>query len=305
MRLGFPVRVYGLPGAPPPTRAGADLPPFGGHLAHLRDVVGYLAARRISMYRLSTRLAETLAEGWPASLTAHRGELDVLAESIASHNLRLSFHPHGAVALNALHEEQVHRAVGSLVLMAALLDALALPAAGVIVLHVGGVYGDVPSARDRFVRRYEALPPEVRRRLVLENDDRRFSHTDVRCIHEACGIPLVFDNLHHRILNPEGVPMREALAYSLGTWPTEVTPKVHFCSARTEARGLATGRLQVPRWTEHSDFCNPFEFIEFLALAEGLPPFDVMLEAKARDVAVLKLREDLARFAPEHTPRLA
>jgi len=247
MRLGFPVRVYGLPGAPPPTRAGADLPPFGGHLAPLRDVVGYLAARRISMYRLSTRLAETLAEGWPASLAAHRGELDLLAESIASENLRLSFHPHGAVALNALHEEQVHRAVGS---------------------------------------------------LVLENDDRRFSHTDVRCIHEACGIPLVFDNLHHRILNPEGVPMREALAYSLGTWPTEVTPKVHFCSARTEARGLATGRLQVPRWTEHSDFCNPFEFIEFLALAEGLPPFDVMLEAKARDVAVLKLREDLARFAP-------
>ena len=94
--------------------------------------------------------------------------------------------------------------------------------------------------------------------------------------------------------------MREALALALGTWPAGVTAKVHFCSARTEVRGLGTAsRLVLPRWTEHADLANPFEFAEFLGAAEGLPAFDVMLEAKARDLALLKLREDLARFAPE------
>ena len=53
------------------------------------------------------------------------------------------------------------------------------------------------------------------------------------------------------------------------------------------------------RWNYHSDYVNPFEFIDFLRLAEGLRPFDVMLEVRAKDLALRQLREDLARFAPE------
>jgi UV DNA damage endonuclease len=292
MRLGFPDRVYGLPAA-----GAASL---GAQLARLRDVLCYLDSRQIRMYRLSTRLVDALAEEWPDGIAIHRGEIDLLATACAAQGLRLSFHPHSAVALGALHEDQVHRSVGTLVVMAGLLDALALPAESVIVLHAGGVYGDATAARERFVRRYEALPPTVRRRLTLENDDRVYSLGAVRRIHDACGIPLVFDNLHHRVHDPDGLPMREALALALGTWPAGVTAKVHFCSARTEVRGLGTAsRLVLPRWTEHADLANPFEFAEFLGAAEGLPAFDVMLEAKARDLALLKLREDLARFAPE------
>ena len=54
----------------------------------------------------------------------------------------------------------------------------------------------------------------------------------------------------------------------------------------------------------HSDYVNPFEFIDFLRLAEGLPAFDVMLEARAKDLALLQLSEDLARYAPELAARL-
>ena len=42
-----------------------------------------------------------------------------------------------------------------------------------------------------------------------------------------------------------------------------------------------------------------FEFASLIAQARGLPPFDVMLEAKAADMALLRLREDLRRYAPE------
>jgi UV DNA damage endonuclease len=65
-----------------------------------------------------------------------------------------------------------------------------------------------------------------------------------------------------------------------------------------------SGRLKLPTWTEHADFCNPFAFIDLLSELDGLPDTDIMLEAKARDVALLKLREDVARFAPEWRDRL-
>jgi UV DNA damage endonuclease len=42
-----------------------------------------------------------------------------------------------------------------------------------------------------------------------------------------------------------------------------------------------------------------FEFATLIAAAHGLPPFDIMLEAKAADMALLRLREDLRRYAPE------
>jgi len=60
--------------------------------------------------------------------------------------------------------------------------------------------------------------------------------------------------------------------------------------------------LQAPIWTGHADFNHPFEFISFLRQMNGLE-FDVMLEAKAKDLALLRLRQDLLRYAPDVAER--
>ncbi len=309
MRLGFSVRVYGCPDLPshdgrPPYRE----PNLSMSLAYLRDILYYLHANDMHMYRMhgdllpgALRLSEDEVR---TRIAAYRTELAALGALAREWDIRLSFHPYG-IALNTPDEDRLHRAVGYLGAQAGLLGAMALGSEAVIVVHVGGVYDDPQTSRERFVRRYEALPPSLRGRLVLENDDHRFSFADVRAIHRACGIPLVFDNLHHLVLNPEGVSMEEAMQSALDTWPVGVKPKVHFCSPRTEMRSLpGTSRTKAPTWTEHSDFVNPFEFVRFLAMTKEFSPFDVMLESKARDLALLKLREDVVRFAPELAERL-
>jgi UV DNA damage endonuclease len=63
-----------------------------------------------------------------------------------------------------------------------------------------------------------------------------------------------------------------------------------------------TVRHVAPVFTGHADFCNPFEFATFMRVAEGLE-FDVMLEAKAKDLALLRLRPDLLRYAPDVAAR--
>ena len=60
--------------------------------------------------------------------------------------------------------------------------------------------------------------------------------------------------------------------------------------------------LLPPIWTGHSDFTNPFEFATFMRMANGLD-FDVMMEGKAKDISLLKLRPDLLRFAPDVAAR--
>jgi len=143
----------------------------------------------------------------------------------------------------------------------------------------------------------------------VENDDVSYGVTDTLRVHEATGCPLVFDNLHHFCFNPEGIPMRDALRAVLATWPDGVTPKIHYSSPSTDfettvekekgttGRDKTVTKLHSPLLKAHADFINPLEFIQFWenVNAEGLVPFDIMLEAKAKDVALLRLRRELAR----------
>lgn len=269
------------------------------NLAYLRDILLYLRANSVHVYRMHCGILPPLRGNLSiaAQLTACRAQLDRDAELIAEDGVRLSFHPFSDVDLSAPSQDRWRRSQQILSAQANLMQALGLGPEAVIILHVGGVYRDREAAMGRFVRRYLSLPEWIRPRLVLENDDRRFDLASLQWIHARCGIPLVFDRLHHLVLNREGVPQREALEYCLATWPDGVVPKVHFSSPRTEMRRMeGTSRLKTPSWTEHSDFVNPFAFIAF---ARQLDRCDVMLEAKARDLALLQLRRDVARFAPD------
>jgi UV DNA damage endonuclease len=302
MRLGFPVRVLGSPNLPAyDARSWPAGPDFSVGLAYLHDILRYLRVHDLHMYRMHSRLVPNLDSLTMVAraLSDSGAQLAALERLARDAQIRLSFHAPANIVLNAANEAQADEAAVRLASYAAFLNAMELGPEAVVVLHVGGVYDHKEASLSRFCRRFDALPGAVRSRLALEQDDRRFGYADVRRIHERCGVPLVLDTLHHQVLNPESIPLREALEASLATWPQGVTPKVHFSSPRTEmhpAQGAM--RARPPRWTEHSDLVNPFEFVAFLDQAQGLTPFDIMLEARARDLAVLQLRQDMVRFAP-------
>ena len=310
MLLGFPVRIHGRADLPSHDgRPAHQGPQLGLSLAYLRDILVYLGTARIGMYRMHAGLVPgTFHRTWADladEISACAPQLALIGEAAHAAGIRLSIHAPAAMALNALDEDHVMLCESYLRAQAALLDAMALGPEAVVVVHVGGVYDDLGRARERFVSRYEGLAPAVRKRLVLENDDRRFAFGDLEWVHKRCGIPLVLDIQHHAVANPQRIPLRSALQYCLQTWPTGVAPKIHYSTPRTEMRSLPSGLYKAPTWTEHSDYVNPFEFASFMKEMAGLPDFDVMLEAKARDLALLKLREDLARFEPKLAARLA
>jgi UV DNA damage endonuclease len=174
----------------------------------------------------------------------------------------------------------------------------------VIVVHVGGVYGDLVSSRERFAHTWDRLDPAVQARMAVENDDRHYGLADLLWLHRRTGIRVVLDVLHHRCLNPSGHPLVNALALALATWPADQQPKIHVSSPRTALRHLlrqGQRYLQMPLPNQHSDFIDVFQFIDLLrsARAANLRPFDIMLEAKGKDLALLRLREQIARFAPD------
>ena len=64
------------------------------------------------------------------------------------------------------------------------------------------------------------------------------------------------------------------------------------------SRTVPRGKKEVtapPLLSQHADYVHPWEFAGFLG-AVGPAPVDVMLEAKMKDAALLKLRADLTRL---------
>lgn len=311
MRLGFAVQVLGRPQLKShDSRRWQNTPHLSVSLAYLRDILLYLREIDIHMYRMHADLAPYI--GHP-DLAQFHGQIEECEQELAyvgnlarKADIRLSFHVDPYTVLNSANEEVGQRSAQKLSALAQMLDAMGLADEAVVVTHVGGTFGDKEESVERFVRRYELLPKRTQKRLVLENDEDGYSLIDVYQIHQVTGARVVFDRLHFLLNNPDQISLRDGLQMALSTWPADVRPKVHFSSPRTEMvmAPIAAGQNELrpvksPLWKNHSDYINPFEFIDFLRLAEGCRPFDVMLEAKGKDLAVLKLRDDLAEFAPD------
>ena len=305
-RLGFPVSVLGRTGLRShDSRRWQNGPHLSLSLAYLRDIFLYLQSQNIKMYRMSSDLAPYLTH--PQLPQFHRQieecgpELAAVGQMARDLQLRLSFHAPAHVLLNTPDPQRLQQSLATLQGLAAILDGMDLGPEAVIVIHVGGHYHRHQEAREAFVRGFQQLAPAVQNRLALEHDDRRFDVNDILWIHQRTGLRLIFDALHHQIYNPHHIPAAQALAACLATWPPAQRPKIHFSTPATEMVRDRRGVPHPPRLNRHSHYINPFQFIDFLRSLPPMRPFDIMLEAKARDLALLQLRKHLASYAPDIT----
>jgi UV DNA damage endonuclease len=299
MRLGFAVKVLGAGGLPShDTRRWQSEPSLEVSLDRLRAILAYLDDVDVRFYRFATGLAPYASHpDLPQFRDApqrFRHELERVGERARACGIRLSSHPGQYTVLNSENPEVRRLAAIELEVQAELMDAMGLGPESVVVLHVGGAAGGADAALDRFVAGFETLTDAARARLVVENDDRSFALGDVLRLSERIGRPVVWDILHHHCHDPERIPDREALELALATWPEGVTPKIHYSTPKT-ATELRARKVVLPQLRAHADLIDPIGFEHFVTdTAAGLRDFDVMLEAKAKDLALLRLREQLA-----------
>ena len=327
MRLGFAVKVLGRAGLKSnDARRWQNSPHLRVSIEYAHAIFHYLQEAQISMYRISSDFAPYFTHPdmpqFHGQLEEAADELRALGRRANAMDLRLSFHPSQYILLNSPNEKTTSASLRDLDAQARMLDIMEQGAEAVVVTHVGGVYGERDAARARFIQRFAQLSEPARRRLVLENDDVSWGVTDVLRIHEATGVRCIFDHQHHGCINPDGRDAVEACCAVLRTWPKNQQPKIHFSSPRLEDREIsrfdkASGKrvtgtaAALP--SQHANYIDSEVFIPFARAVRdamkgrrvktGAVPFDVMCEAKSKDLAVLKLRSDLQANAPDIATR--
>ena len=297
MRLGFAVKVLGEDLPSHDARRWQSEPHLRVSLERLEAILRYCDAQDIRMYRMATALAPYASHpdlpqfrDQPARCAERLAQVGARARALG---IRLSTHPGQYTVLNSEDARVQRLAAEELEVQAELMDGMRLGPEAVVVLHVGGAAGGLDAARDRFEAGFALLSGAARGRVVIENDDRSFGLGAVLPLAERIGRPVVWDALHHRCHDPDGIPAREALRLALATWPDGVTPKVHFSSPRTAVEERRR-KVVLPPLRAHADLVDPIAFEAFLEHTVDGADVDVMLEAKAKDLALLRLREQLA-----------
>lgn len=198
-----------------------------------------------------------------------------LGRFIRVNDIRISMHPDQFTLINSPDQEVLENSLRELLYHAEILDLMKLPPTAKIQLHVGGVYGDKKESIKRFIKRYKSLHDLIKKRLVIENDDRNYNLSDCLRISHVTGVPVLFDVFHHRIYNSRE-NLIDAFQLFTNTWSEiDGIPMVDYSSQEV---GNRIGK--------HSKKIDPIGFRKFLDETAGFN-YDIMLEIKDKEKSAL------------------
>ncbi|OJD21775.1 UV damage endonuclease UvdE [Blastomyces percursus] len=237
-------------------RLSSEMFPFASHAEH--------------GYRLEPFAADVLAEAGRVAaelghrLTVHPGQFTQLAS------------PRPTVTENSVRDLEYHSEMLRLLKLPPQQDRDA-----VMILHMGGVFGDKQATLDRFRKTYRTLSDDIKNRLVLENDDVSWTVHDLLPICEELNIPLVLDYHHHNINFDAGNVREGTLDITnlydriTATWTRKgITQKMHYSEQTPSAITKRQRRKHNPR-------------VHVLPPCD--PTMDLMIEAKDKEQAVFEL----------------
>ncbi|HEX8538398.1 MAG TPA: UV DNA damage repair endonuclease UvsE [Cystobacter sp.] len=254
------------------------------NLSELEQILLFNEAHGIELFRIGSSLipfgshpVNTL--GW---WRTRASDFERLGRIARRSRQRLSLHPSPAAAsLTSVHQRVRDAALAELRYSARVLELLGQGPEARVVLHLGGAAPSRPEALDNARRMLDAMPEELRNRIVLEHDDKIWSAREVAPLAREHGLPWLADNLHNAIRPSEPQwPLEQLLRESAASWRAlDLRPKFHLASQKPEGRPGA-----------HADRVDPGDFRAVVAALDG--PADLMLEAKEKDLALFALRRE-------------
>lgn len=255
----------------------------------------------VKLYRMTSKIIplvthEQLKDWDPYPALAQR--FADVGSFAREHGIRVSFHPDHYTVLSTPREQVYRNSVIELDYHVRMLELMGLDDWATCNIHVSGSYGDKTASGQRFISQFNAMEDRIKHRITLENDDKTFTALETLRISEEAGVPMVLD-IHHHAVNPGDEQAHELWPSILRTWersgwnarngirmgdPSWLPPKIHVSSPKSETD---------PRG--HADFVDPEPLLQFLyGIAGSTAAVDVMIEAKRKDEALVKLMADLS-----------
>jgi UV DNA damage endonuclease len=255
----------------------------------LADAIRWCAAHGIGAFRVPSGILPMYTHpvvGWQLAERGAGAGVALALRAARQTAIRLSFHPDQFVVPGSVSPAVVASSLAELEYQASVAELIG---AEQLTIHGGGAQGGKAASLERLATNLRHLSPRARRRIVLENDDRVFTVEDLLPICERLDVPLVYDVHHHRC-NPDRLDVERATELAAATWNGR-EPWAHLSSPALGWKG------RDPR--PHADYIKVTD-VPACWLGRTMT---IDVEAKAKELAVLRLGRWLARARSGAAPR--
>ena len=211
-----------------------------------------------------------------------------IGEYSRAHGHRLTFHPGQFNQVGSPTASVFEKTARELAYHAEVLDRIGCGPESVMVVHGGGSYGDKEKTKKRWIQQFFKLPKNVQQRLVIENCERQYNWEDMLELSAKIDRPVVFDTHHHNCYSDLVEPQPDPSTFLdkiIKTWTKHgIIPKFHISEQAPDKRVGA-----------HSMYVEEIPDY-FWEIIENGQPIDLMIEAKAKEQAVLSLYSEYFDF---------
>lgn len=254
------------------------------NLSDMLDILKWNIDHSIYLYRMSSDMMPWMNEYEYEDLPNFSDisfKLSEIGSYVFNNGIRLSFHPGPFNVLGSQNSSTVIKTILELTRHAELMDLIGLERSPrfPINIHVSCSKPSKEIITKLFCDNFKKLPEAVKQRLTVENDDKpnQYSAKDLKhYIYDEIGVPLCFDQFHYKC-GDQSISLEESLVLCHSTW--DCTPLFHQSSSRRDYEDSSS------KVTAHADY------VYDKIITCGLD-FDIDLEAKAKEKAVLRYRSD-------------
>jgi UV DNA damage endonuclease len=194
--------------------------------------------------------------------------------------IRVTTHPGQFCVISSDKDSIVQNSIKELEYHAWIFDSMGFERTPYYAINI---HGGKANRTEKIIEVFKTLPENIKNRLTLENDEKCYNVRQLLNINNHTGIPVVFDS-HHFTFGMDDLSFSDAFCESMRTWG-RIKPLQHISNTEIGEENSSYNKKRA-----HSQLIRYVPDHQLNAIREDLIDLDV--EAKLKNIAVLKMRKD-------------
>lgn len=255
---------------------------INNNLDNLKKLIEHNIKNNIYFFRITAKLIP-LFDLINIDLNKYKEKFINIGNIINKHNIRVSVHADEYCVLNSINDSIVLNSIKILDNLKIIMDLFNVDYN--IILHIGSKTNGIKESIKRFKTNFNLLNEDLKTKIILENDDKNYNVYQTLKICEDLFLPMCLD-IHHHYCNKCTKNIENYIERIYKTYPKNIVPKMHYSSPKNKKEKRS-----------HNNYINSNEFINFLNILKKYnKDTDIMLEAKEKDLALIKLSMELKYY---------
>ena len=248
------------------------------NLDNLLEIIKYNIKNNLRFFRITAKLIP-LMDIVDIDLSVYKEKFERIGKLIRDNDIRVSTHIDEYCVLNSVNKSVVLNSIKILNNLKTVMDMFNVNYD--IIMHIGSKQEGINKSIKRFIENFNLLSDDVKSKIILENDDRSFNVYQTLKLCEIIGVPMCLD-IHHHYVNKCTKSIEYYLERIYKTYKAR-KPKMHYSTPKSKKEKRS-----------HNEYINTIEFIKFIEILKKYNnDTDIMLEAKGKDLALIKLVMEL------------